>query len=48
VLWVPLVPSVPLQPLEALQDVAYAEVQVSVAEPPASIVVVDALIDTVG
>jgi hypothetical protein len=48
VLCVPLVASVPLHPPEALQDVAYVEVQVSVTESPASIVVVDAFIDTIG
>jgi hypothetical protein len=42
VLRLPLVAKVPLQPPEAVQEVALAEDQVSVAEPPASIAVLDA------
>jgi hypothetical protein len=42
VLRLPLVASVPLQPPEAVQDVALVEDHVSVAEPSAAIVVADA------
>ena len=42
VLRLPLAAKVPLHPPEAVQEVALAEDQVSVAEPPASIVVLDA------
>jgi hypothetical protein len=45
---VPLIPGDPLHPPEALQDVAYAEVQVRVTDSPASTVVAEASIDTVG
>jgi len=48
VLRVPLKPGVPLHPPEATQDVAFAEDHVSIADPPASIAVCDAFIDTVG
>jgi hypothetical protein len=42
VLLLPLESSVPLQPPEALQEVALNEDHVSVAAPPASMVVLDA------
>jgi hypothetical protein len=45
---VPLASRAPLHPPEALQDVAFVEVHVSVAEPPASTVAADVTIDTVG
>lgn len=48
VLRVPFAASVPVHPPEAVQDVAFAEVHVNVAESPASIVFVDAFNDTVG
>jgi len=48
VLCVPLTPSAPFHPPEALQEVALVEVHVSVAESPASIVVDDAVSATLG
>ncbi len=48
VLCVPLTPSVPLHPPEALHEVAFAELHVSIADSPASIVVCDAVNDAVG
>jgi hypothetical protein len=48
VLWLPPVASAPVQPPEALQEVALAELQVSVAVPPLVTVVGDAVIDAVG
>jgi hypothetical protein len=48
VLRLPLVASVPLQPPEAVQDVALVEDHVSVAEPPAATVVADAMRLAVG
>jgi hypothetical protein len=48
VLCVPLAPSVPFHPPEALQEVALVEVHVNVAESPASIVVEDAVSATLG
>jgi hypothetical protein len=48
VLCVPLAPSDPFHPPEALQEVALVEVHVSVAESPASIVVDDAVSATLG
>ena len=48
VLRLPLGARVPLHPPEAVQEVALAEDQVSVAEPPASIVVLDASRDATG
>jgi hypothetical protein len=44
----PLTASVPLQPPEAVQEVALVEDHVSVAEPPAAIVVLDAWRDATG
>jgi hypothetical protein len=48
VLRVPLVANAPVQPPEALHDVALVELQVSVAAPPLATVVDDAVIDAVG
>jgi hypothetical protein len=48
VLRVPLGAKVPLHPPEAVQEVALAEDQVSVAEPPASIAVLDASREATG
>jgi hypothetical protein len=48
VLRLPLGAKVPLQPPEAVQEVALAEDQVSVAEPPGAIVVLDARRDATG
>ena len=48
VLKVPLVANAPVQPPEALHDVALVELQVSVAAPPLATVVDDAVIDAVG
>ena len=48
VLCVPLTPSVPLHPPEALHEVAFAELHVSIADSPASIVVCDAVNVAVG
>jgi hypothetical protein len=48
VLRVPLTLSVPLHPPEALHEVAFAELHVSIADSPASIVVRDAVNDAVG
>jgi hypothetical protein len=48
VLRLPLAAKAPLQLPEAVHDVALAEDHVSVAEPPASIVVLDASRDAVG
>jgi hypothetical protein len=48
VLRLPFAAKVPLQPPEAVQEVALAEDHVSVGEPPASIVVLDASSDAVG
>jgi hypothetical protein len=48
VLRVPLAAKVPLQLPEAVHDVALAEDHVSVAEPPASIVLLDASREAVG
>jgi len=45
---VPLVASAPLQPPEALQEVALVELQVRVAAAPLVTVVGDAVIDAVG
>jgi hypothetical protein len=48
VLCVPLTPSVPLHPPEALHEVAFAELHVSIADSPALIVVFDGVNDAVG
>jgi len=48
VLWLPLVAKPPLQPPEAVQEVALVEDHVKVAEPPTPTVVVDAWSDAVG
>jgi hypothetical protein len=48
VLRVPLTLSVPLHPPEALHEVAFAELHVSIADSPASIVDCDAVNDAVG
>ena len=48
VLRLPLDVKVPLHPPEAVHEVALAEDQVSVTEPPASIVVLDASRAAVG
>jgi hypothetical protein len=48
VLRVPLVPTAPVQPPEALQDVALVELHVKVAAPPLLTVTGDAVIDAVG
>jgi hypothetical protein len=48
VLRLPLAAKVPLQLPDAAHDVAWVEDQVSVVEPPASIVVLDASSDAVG
>jgi hypothetical protein len=48
VLWLPPVAKAPVQPPEALQDVALVELQLSVADPPLVTVVDDAVIDAVG
>lgn len=45
---VPLVAFVPLQPTVAVQEVTFAEFQLSVEEPPAAIEVGEALSVTVG
>jgi hypothetical protein len=44
----PLAPSVPLQPAEAVHDVALLEAQVSITELPTSTVVCEAVSDAVG
>jgi hypothetical protein len=46
--WVPLVASAPVQPPEAVQDVALVELQVSVDEPPTATTVGLALRVAVG
>ena len=48
VLWLPLAASVPLQPPEALQDVALLELHVSVDSLPLATAVGEALIDALG
>ena len=48
VLWVPLVPTAPVQPPEALHEVAFEDIQVKVVEPPLVKLVDAALIETVG
>jgi len=48
VLWLPAVALVPLQPPEAVQDVAFVDVQVNVLLPPLATVVGDADNVTVG
>ena len=48
VLWLPLTASVPLQAPAAVQEVALVEVQVSIVDWPASMVVSDAVSETVG
>jgi hypothetical protein len=48
VLWLPLTGSVPLQAPEAVQEVAWVEVHVSVADCPASTVISDAVREAVG
>jgi hypothetical protein len=48
VLCVPLAPSVPLHPPEALHEVAFAELHVSIADSPALIVVFDGVNNAVG
>ena len=48
VLWLPLVASAPLQPPDAVHDVASVELQVSVEVPPLATVVGAALRDAVG
>jgi hypothetical protein len=48
VLWLPPVANAPVQPPEALQDVAFVELQVSIAAPPLLTAVGDADIDAVG
>ncbi len=48
VLRVPLTLSVPLHPPEALHEVAFAELHVSITDSPASIVDCDAVNDAVG
>ncbi len=48
VLGMPLVGKVPLQPPDAVHDVALLEVHVSVEDPPAAIVAGDAVSETVG
>jgi hypothetical protein len=48
VLWLPLAASVPLQPPDAVHDVASIELHVNVEEPPLATVVGAALRDAVG
>ena len=48
VLWLPPVANAPVQPPEALQDVVFVELQVSIAAPPLLTMVGDADIDAVG
>jgi len=48
VLWLPLVAIAPVQPPEALQDVASVELQVNIAASPRLTVIGDAVIDAVG
>ena len=48
VLWLPLVAKGPVQPPEALQDVASVELQVNIAASPRLTVIGDAVIDAVG
>jgi hypothetical protein len=48
VLWVPLVALAPLQPPEAVHEVALVELHVSVDAPPLATEVGDALMDAVG
>jgi hypothetical protein len=48
VLWLPLVANAPVQPPEAVQDVALAELQFSIAAPPLLTAVGDAVIDAAG
>ena len=47
-LWLPLVGKVPLQPPDAVQELALLEVQLNVEDPPASMVVGDAVSVAVG
>ena len=48
VLWLPLVALVPLQPPEAVHEVALVELHVSIDAPPLATEVGDALMDAVG
>jgi hypothetical protein len=48
VLWLPLLARAPLQPPDALQELAFVELQVSVVAAPLLTVVGDALIAAVG